>query len=65
MPYDLYKVYYWTNKQREVHRVKFFEWVIRHKAVVSIVFVCAAAVSGILIPGVEQNYDMSKYLPEN
>ncbi len=48
-----------------MHRVKFFKWVIRHKVVVSVVFVCAAVVSGILIPGIGQNYDMSKYLPEN
>lgn len=43
--------------------MKFFEWVVRHRVIVSIVFVCAAAVSALLMVGVGQNYDMSKYLP--
>ncbi len=43
--------------------MKFFEWVIRHKIVIIVVFLCAAAVCAFLMLGVGQNYDMSKYLP--
>ena len=44
--------------------MKFFEGVIRHKVIIIVAFVCAAAVSAVLMLGVGQNYDMSKYLPE-
>jgi len=45
--------------------MKFFEWVVRHKIVIAVVFICAAAVSALLMTGVGQNYDMSKYLPSD
>jgi uncharacterized protein len=43
--------------------LKFFEWVIRHRTIIIIIFICTAAISGVLMLGVGQNYDMSKYLP--
>ena len=45
--------------------MKFFEWVIKRKAIIIAVFVCAAAICAFLMLGVGQNYDMSKYLPAN
>ena len=43
--------------------MKFFEWIVRHRVIVTIVFICAAVVSALLMTMVGQNYDMSKYLP--
>ena len=45
--------------------MKFFKWVIKRKAIIIAVFVCAAAVCAFIMLGVGQNYDMSKYLPED
>lgn len=43
---------------------KFFEAIVKRKKIVIIVFILLAAVSGFLMLGVGQNYDMSVYLPK-
>jgi predicted RND superfamily exporter protein len=45
--------------------IRLFEWVIRRKRPVIIFFSLAAVICGFLMLGVGQNYDMSKYLPED
>lgn len=45
--------------------LKFFEAVIKKRKLVITLFLVAAAVCGVLMLGVGQNYDMSKYLPRN
>lgn len=44
---------------------KFFEAIVSRKKIVIIVFILLAAVSGFLMLGVGQNYDMSIYLPKD
>ena len=44
---------------------KIFEAIINHKKTVIIIFVIIAAVCGVLMSGVGQNYDMSTYLPKD
>ena len=41
---------------------RFFNAVVRHRRIIIILFVCMAVAAGILMMGVGQNYDMSKYL---
>ncbi len=43
--------------------IRLFDWVIRRKRPLIILFSLAAVVCGFLMLGVGQNYDMSKYLP--
>lgn len=43
---------------------RFFEAIVKRKKIVIIVFLLLAAVSGFLMLGVGQNYDMSVYLPK-
>lgn len=45
--------------------LRLFEWIIKRKKLVITLFVAAAAICGVLMLGVGQNYDMSKYLPGN
>jgi predicted RND superfamily exporter protein len=51
--------------EQGVHGLRFFERVIRHKLMVIVLFLLAAALCVVLMLGVGQNYDMSKYLPED
>ena len=44
---------------------RFFKAVIKRRKIVIISFICIAAFCGFLMMGVGQNYDMSKYLPED
>lgn len=44
---------------------KFFQTIIKRKKVVIISFILLGVISGILMLGVGQNYDMSKYLPDD
>ena len=42
-----------------------FKAIVNHRKIIIIVFLIVAAVSGFLMLGVGQNYDMSKYLPKS
>lgn len=44
---------------------RFYGSLIKSRKIIIALFVCAAAVCGFLMLGVGQNYDMSKYLPED
>ncbi len=43
--------------------LKIFESIIKHKKLVIVLFILAAAICAFLMLGVGKNYDMSKYLP--
>lgn len=44
---------------------KFYASLIKRRKIIIALFVCVAAVCGFLMIGVNQNYDMSKYLPQD
>ncbi|MGI5850072.1 MAG: efflux RND transporter permease subunit [Christensenellales bacterium] len=44
--------------------IHFFEAIIKKRKLVIIIFICMAAICSVLMLGVGQNYDMSKYLPD-
>lgn len=44
---------------------RFFQSVIKRRQIIIIIFIVLACISGILMLGVGQNYDMSKYLPSH
>ncbi len=57
--------FYAINKGETYLLERFFKSIIKRKKIVIITFACLAALCGVLMLGVGQNYDMSKYLPDD